>query len=249
MASHKALTDAERGLYEWQLGVADFGEAGQERLKAASVLVSRVGGVGGAVAQQLAVAGVGRLVLAHAGELRTNDLNRQVLMSFAAVGALRVEQAAQRLRQLNPHLQIEAVPENVSEQNVARLVQSVDLVIGCAPLFQERLTMNREAVRQGKPYVDCAMYELELQLTTIVPGRTPCLECLYPEMPPAWQRRFPVFGAVAGAVACLGAMEAIKLLAGLGEPLLGKMLVADLRSMEFRTLGLKRRPECPACSR
>src|SRR5262249_6231626 len=155
-----------------------FGEAGQERLKAASVLVSRVGGVGGCVAQQLAAAGVGRIVLAHAGHLRPDDLNRQVLMSHALLGQPRASPAAHRLAKINPHVRIESVAENVHEDNVARLVKGVDLVVGCAPLFEERLLMNREAVRQGKPYVDCAMYELELQVTTVVPGRTPCLACL-----------------------------------------------------------------------
>ncbi|HYT94883.1 MAG TPA: HesA/MoeB/ThiF family protein [Gemmataceae bacterium] len=243
----KPLTDAERAVYEWQLTVPGFGEAGQEKLKAASVLVSRVGGVGGAVAYHLAAAGVGRLVLAHAGKLRANDLNRQLLMSYAGIGQLRVEQAARRLRELNPFLEVEPVAENISEANVERLAEKADLLVGCAPLFRERLLMNRAAVAQGKPLVDCAMYELEAQLTTVLPGRTPCLACLYPSEPPAWQRRFPVFGAVAGTVGCLGAMEAIKVLAGLGEPLFGRLLVCDLRDMTFRKVAIQRRPGCAVC--
>jgi molybdopterin-synthase adenylyltransferase len=247
MGASKPLTDAERSVYEWQLWVAGFGEAGQERLKGASVLVSRCGGVGGVVAYQLAAAGVGRLVLAHAGEVRANDLNRQLLMSHEAIGRPRVEQAARRLRELNPFVEVETVAENVTEDNAERLVGRADLVMSCAPLFRERLLLNRAAVAQGKPLVDCAMYELEMQLTTVVPGRTPCLACLYPEEPPAWKREFPVFGAVAGTVACLGAMEAIKVLAGLGEPLLGKMLVADLRDMTFRKVAVTRRAGCLVC--
>jgi bacteriocin biosynthesis cyclodehydratase domain-containing protein len=93
------------------------------------------------------------------------------------------------------------------------------------------------------------MYELEAQLTTIVPGRTPCLACLVPAEPPAWRRDFPVFGAVAGAVGSLGALEAIKVLAGFGEPLLGRLLLCDLRSMAFRRLAVHRRPGCPVCGR
>src|SRR5437870_1369626 len=107
------MTDADRVRYEWQLWVPGFGEAGQERLKAASVLVSRVGGVGGNVAYQLAAAGVGRLVLAHAGNLRPSDLNRQLLMAHDGVGRPRVEQAARKLRELNPFVAVEAVAENV----------------------------------------------------------------------------------------------------------------------------------------
>jgi len=247
MATRKPLTDAERAVYEWQLGVPGFGEEGQERLKAASVLVSRVGGIGGAVAHQLAAAGVGRIVLAHAGNLRPDDLNRQTLMSHAGIGQPRVGQAAGRLREHNPHITVEAVAENVGEGNAARLVGGVDLVVSCAPLFRERLLMNREAVRQGKPLVDCAMYELEGQLTTVLPGRSPCLACLCPEEPAGWNRRFPVFGAVAGAVGCLGAMEAIKVLAGLGEPLAGKLLTFDLRDMTFRRAAIRRRAGCAVC--
>jgi molybdopterin/thiamine biosynthesis adenylyltransferase len=247
MGPRKPLTDAEQARYEWQLWVPGFGEEGQERLRGAAVLVSRCGGVGGAVAYQLAAAGVGKLVLAHAGNLRLNDLNRQLLMSHAVVGQPRVEQAARRLRELNPHVEVKAVAENVGPDNAERLVGGVDLVVACAPLFAERLLLNREAVRQRKPLVDCAMYELEVQLTAVVPGRTPCLACLYPTEPAAWKREFPVFGAVAGTVGCLGAMEAIKLLAGLGEPLLGKMLLGDLRDMTFRRVAVRRNPRCPVC--
>lgn len=249
MGPRRPLTEDERARYEWQLGVTGFGAEGQERLKGAAVLVSRCGGVGGAAAYQLAAAGVGRLVLAHAGNLRVDDLNRQLLMTHDGIGRPRVEQAARRLRELNPFLEIEPVAENVGEENVERLVGGVDLVVSCAPRFRERLLMNREAVRRGKLLVDCAMYELEAQLTTIVPGRTPCLACLYPSEPPGWQRQFPVFGAVAGTVGCLGAMEAIKVLAGLGEPLLGKLLVCDLRDMTFRRVGITRDPRCPVCGR
>jgi molybdopterin/thiamine biosynthesis adenylyltransferase len=241
------LTDDDRAIYEWQLGVTGFGEEGQRRLKNASVLVSRVGGVGGTVACELAAAGVGRLVLAHAGNVRPDDLNRQLLMTHAWIGRPRMDLAERRLRELNPALEILAVAENVSEANVERLVGEADLVVGCAPLFRERLLMNREAVRQGKPLVDCAMYELEGQLTTVLPGRTPCLACLYPAEPPGWQRRFPVFGAVAGTVASLGAMEAIKVLARLGEPLFGQFLTFDLRNMTFRKASIRRRPDCAVC--
>lgn len=240
--------DEERQIYSWQRDVPGLGDAGQRRLKAATVLVSRVGGVGGLAAAQLAAAGVGRLILAHAGPLRADDLNRQLLMSHAGLGASRVEQAAARLRACNPYVAVEAVAENLDEANAARLVGAADLVVSCAPLFAERLTMNREAVRQGKPLVDCAMYELEAQLTAVLPGRTPCLACLYPEVPPAWRRRFPVLGAVAGTVGCLGALEAIKLLTGLGESIAGRVLLCDLRDLTFRRLTIHRRADCPVCA-
>jgi molybdopterin/thiamine biosynthesis adenylyltransferase len=242
-----SLSAEELSRYEWQLDVTGFGLAGQERLKKSRVLISRIGGVGGNVAYQLAAAGVGTLVVAHAGNVQPGDLNRQLLMIHDGIGQPRVDQARERLLDLNPHVEVIPVGENISEENAARLVEQADLVVSCAPRFPERLALNRAAVRQGKPLVDCAMFEMEAQLLVVQPGKGPCLECLYPEPPPAWQRRFPVFGAVAGVVGCLGAVEAIKLLAGLGEPAVGSMLLMDLRTLSFRKVSVRRRGDCPAC--
>ena len=241
------LTSLEQEIYSWQTTIDDFGETGQRRLRAASVMVSRVGGLGGLVAYELAAAGIGRLILAHAGNLRLSDLNRQLLMTQSALDTPRIDCAAQRLQELNPRLEITSLPENVSDANVAELVAQADVVIDCAPLFEERFFMNREAVRQGKPLVECAMFELEAHITSFKPGVTGCLQCLYPEKPDYWQRRFPVFGAVSGMVGCLGAMEAIKIIAGLGEPLYGRLLTCDLKSMKFNQVRLRPRPDCPVC--
>jgi molybdopterin/thiamine biosynthesis adenylyltransferase len=242
------LTADERLRYQWQLWVRDFGEEGQRRLKQSTVLISRIGGVGGTIAMQLAAAGIGRLVLAHAGNLRLDDLNRQLLMTTGGIGKPRIESAVRTLLALNPHVQVETVAENISEQNVITLVERCDIVASAAPLFSERLLMNREAVRQHKPLVDGAMYDLEGRLMTVVPGQTACLACLYPETPPNWKREFPVISPVASTVGCLAAMEVIKLLAGLGHSLAGKVLTFDLRDMSFRTVAIARQPNCPVCN-
>jgi molybdopterin/thiamine biosynthesis adenylyltransferase len=241
------LTPEELQRYDWQLAVRDFGAEGQRKLKAATVLISRIGGVGGSVAIQLAAAGVGKLIVAHAGNLRLDDLNRQLLMATDWLGRPRVESARQRLVALNPHVEVEVVPENVNEENAAALVSRCDVVVAAAPLFTERLLLNREAVRQGKPFVDSAMYELEGRLLTVLPGQTACLACLCPEPPPTWNRKFPVFSAVSSTVGSLAAMEAIKLIAGFGEPSAGKLLTFDLRDMSFRTIAIGRRSDCAVC--
>lgn len=245
--SPEPLNDEERAVYEWQIWVPGFGEAGQEKLKGASVLVSRCGGLGSVVAYELAAAGVGKLVLAHAGNVKPSDLNRQLLMTHDWLGKPRVESAERRLKELNPRLEIVSYAENISESNAAGIIEQVDLIVDCAPLFEERYAMNRQAVLQNKPLVECAMYDLEAQITTIVPGKTSCLSCLYPDNPPAWKREFPVFGAVSGTVGCLAAMEAVKVLSGLGEPLYDRLLTCDLRDMSFRTLGLSRDVNCAVC--
>jgi molybdopterin/thiamine biosynthesis adenylyltransferase len=249
MPTPRPLNDEERTVYEWQMWVRDFGQAGQERLKGSAVLVSRVGGLGGAVAYQLAAAGVGKLVLAHAGNVKPSDLNRQLLMTHDWLGKPRVEIAARRLKDLNPRLDVVTVAQNVNEENAAGLVAQVDLIVDCAPRFGERFLMNREAVRQNKPLVECAMYELEAQLTTVMPGRTPCIACIYPEEPPAWSREFPVFGAVAGTIGCVAAIEAIKVLANFAQPLLGQMLTCDLADMTFRKRAIHARPDCLVCGK
>jgi molybdopterin-synthase adenylyltransferase len=242
------LSPEDRATYEWQMSVPGMGEDGQRKLKAATVLVSRVGGLGGPLAYELAAAGVGRLVIAHAGVVRPGDLNRQLLMTHAALGTSRVECAARRLRELNPSLDVVAIPENVSAGNAERLVAMADVVACCAPVFEERFLLNEQCVGQGKPMVDCAMYELTGQLTTILPRRTACLACRVPESPATWSRQFPVFGAVSGAVGCLGAMEVIKLITGIGEPLADRLLTFDLSDMRFRTIRTARRMDCRVCA-
>ncbi len=241
------LTDVEREVYSWQMTVAGFGEEGQRRLKAATVMVSRVGGVGGLVAYELAAAGVGRLVLAHDGMLKPSDLNRQLLMRHNALGQARIDIATESLTALNPRLEIVAVPENVSEANATELVGRADVVVDCAPLFEERFAMNDACVRLAKPMVECAMYETEAHITSFKPGKTGCLRCLYPEKPDDWQRRFPVIGAVSGTVGCLGAMEAIKIIVGLGEPLFNRLLTCDLRAMSFNSVRLRPSVDCLVC--
>ncbi len=241
------LSERELERYGWQLDVPGFGEEGQRRLKGATVLITRCGGVGGTAALELAAAGVGHLILAHAGDLRLDDLNRQLLMTTDHVGKPRHECAARRLKELNPHVEITTIAENASDENAAMLVGKADLVIDAAPLFEERYALNRACIAAGKPLVEVAMYAMEFTLTTILPGVTPCLECIFPEIPTWWRRRFPVFGAVAGIAGCIAAMEAIKVIGGFGEPLAGVLLRGDMGTQQFRRFTVGRQQNCPAC--
>lgn len=241
------LSADEEEIYRWQMWVSDFGASGQEKLRGATVFVSRVGGLGGQVAYQLAAAGIGRLILAHAGNVKPSDLNRQLLMTHDWIGKPRLESARRRLLELNPRIEIDCHPVNVTTENAAELTQGADVIVDCAPLFEERWAMNAEAVRSSRPLVECAMYELEASLTVVRPHQSACLACLTPDVPTAWKREFPVFGAVSGAVGCLATMETIKLIAGFGEVLTDTLLKIDLRSMEFRRLAIHRNPRCRVC--
>lgn len=242
-----SLTPEDKAVYEWQLWIDGFGEAGQEKLKGATALVSRCGGLGGPLCYHLASAGIGKLIIAHAGNVKPSDLNRQILMTHDGLGASRVESAKRRLLELNPRMEIHAVAENITEQNVDALVGAADIVFDCAPLFSERFAMNRACVEQGKPMIEAAMFELDGQVTTILPGQTPCLACIYPQSPSKWKREFPVLGAVSAMAASIAAVEGIKVITGIGNTLAGTLLYYDARNMLFQRIPIARRLECPVC--
>jgi molybdopterin/thiamine biosynthesis adenylyltransferase len=235
--------------YSRQIRIEGFGIESQRRLKAATVMISRVGGVGGAVAMNLANAGIGRLVIAHGGRVVPEYLNRWHLAVPSDVDRPCTEVFVERLKAINPNMDIIAVPETVSEDNVTKLVSQANLVVDGAPLFEERYLMNQEAVRQGKPLVMGAMYSTEGYITTIVPGETPCLACIYPKKPDYWTniKVFPAIGPGPVIVGSMAAMEAIKVLTGFGQPLKNVLWFFDLETNIVRRLRVNRRPDCPVC--
>jgi len=242
------LTDWERDKYRRQIQIEGFGEEAQLRLKSSAALVTRLGGLGGPTAMYLAMAGIGKLVVAHGGTVTPSNLNRMLLMRGDGVGKPRAPQARETLLRLNPDCEVIAIPEDAAEANVADWVAQVDIACDTTPRFEERFLLNRECWRQGKPLVDSGMNGMEAHLTTIIPGQTPCLECLVPEVPEWWDPLgFGVLGAVPGALGCLTALEAIKVLTGYGEPLAGVLLTLDAEDLTFDRLAISRRPDCPVC--
>ncbi|MCJ8328869.1 MAG: HesA/MoeB/ThiF family protein [Lentisphaeria bacterium] len=242
------LSDEDKAIYEWQLSIPGFGEAGQEILRNSTALVSRCGGLGGPLAFQLAAAGFGKLVIAHGGNLKHSDLNRQILMSYDKLGQPRSETIKETLNRFNPNIDVETIDANITEDNAAELVGKVDIIFDAAPLFEERFLMNREAVLQRKPMIDAAMFNMEGQVITIVPGKTPCLACLFPEVPPHWKRQFPVIGALSALVANIAALEGIKHLTGLGQVNYNKMIYLNGMDMSMSKIGIERNPHCPQCA-
>lgn len=234
--------------YRRQISLDGFGVPGQEKLTSARVLVAGVGGLGGTVALYLAAAGIGKLSLVHQGELDLSDLNRQILMDPDWLGKSRVECARETLRKFNPDVDIDVIDGRVNEGNVMELVSGVDLVVSCRYNFEERDLLNRACVALKKPMVEAAMYGMEAYLTTIVPGQTPCLRCIYPEFPDWDPMAFPVLGAVSGTLGCLAATEAVKSLTGTGFPLSGWLLHFDLTDMTFKKLRLVRQRDCAICA-
>lgn len=247
--SEPVFTESELARYTRQTRIEGFGLEGQRRLKAATVMVSRVGGVGGTAAMNLARAGVGKLILVHGGHIVPEYLNRMQLAVPADVGRPCTEAFVEKLRAINPDVALQAVPQNVCEENIADLVRQADLIVDGAPLFEERYLLNREAVRQGKPLVSGAMYSTEGYVTNVIPGETPCLACVYPEKPDYWTNInvFPAIGPGPVLVGTMLAMEAIKIISGFGQPLKNVLWYFDLETAQVQRLRIARRPECGVC--
>lgn len=241
------FTPTELERYSRQIQISGFGEDGQKRLKSTTAVVTGVGGLGGTVALYLAVAGVGKIILVRGGDLRLDDLNRQILMTNNWVGQPRVYKAKETILNINPDIQVEVIPEFVTSKNIEDLVKKSNIAFDCAFDFAERDLLNTACVHSKVPMIEAAMSGMEAYLTTIVPGETPCLSCIFPEKP-KWDRwGFGVLGAVSGSLACLAALEGIKLLTGVGETLKGQLLTMDLRSTTFAKRRPYHDPECPTC--
>lgn len=242
------LNTQERERYRRQMMLGGFSEKHQQQLKGSTALIAGIGGLGGTAALYLAVAGIGRLILVHAGNLTLSNMNRQVLMRHDQIGTSRVVQAEKALRKINPDVVIEVHDERVTETRVDRLLAGAQIALSARPNYHERRALNAVCVNRRVPMVEAAMNGMEGYLFNIVSPETPCLSCLYPEDDPAWQELgFPVMGAVSGMLGCIMALEAIKLLTGYGKPLLSKMLIFNAHDMEFRKVNIRKDDECPVC--
>ncbi|PKL62853.1 MAG: adenylyltransferase [Methanomicrobiales archaeon HGW-Methanomicrobiales-2] len=237
------LLQRERERYARQILL--FGEEGQERLKDAKVFIAGAGGLGCPVALYLAVAGVGEIRLVDRDTVDRTNLNRQVLHWERDLGTPKAGSAEAKLREANPDIQIEALAVTIDETNVRDLVAGADLIVDAMDNFPTRYLLNREALRAGVPLLHGAIRGFDGQATTIVPGRTACLECIFPEAPPA--EVFPVVGTTPGIIGLIQANEAIKYITGTGDPLLNRLLLWDGLSATLETFTVEQRPGCPAC--
>jgi molybdopterin/thiamine biosynthesis adenylyltransferase len=244
------LTEFEASMYARQISLPGLGEVGQRRLKGASVLVSRAGGLGGTVALQLAKAGIGRLILAHDGIVEAENLNRMLLAMRADLGRTRVEAFKETLAMVNPSVEVIIEADNANRSNASELAAGADVIVDAAPLFEERYALNEAAVTLRTPLVTAAMFGLEGYVTTIDVPATPCLACIYPAAPPEWDLRcFPVVLPSSALLGTVAAMEVIKVLTGCGTPLHNTLLYCDLMECSFRRLSIAPRADCEVCGR
>ena len=240
------LNPRELERYSRQIMISNFGKQGQEKLKRAHVFIAGLGGLGSPAAIYLAAAGVGRLTLIDEQRVELSNLNRQVLHWEMDVHRSKAGSAIEKLRAMNPYLDFDSRLERITPRNVKRLIEGADVVIDGTDNYGTRLLLNRACIRFGIPLVHGAVEEMVGQLMTVVPGRGPCLRCLIAHEPPR-KPIFPVLGATPGVIGCLQAMEAIKLITGIGKPMVGRLLLFNGRGMIFEEVRVQRDPRCPVC--
>jgi molybdopterin/thiamine biosynthesis adenylyltransferase len=245
------LSEAQRARYGRQLLVPEVGLAGQRALLDGRVVLVGAGGLGSPVALYLAAAGVGTIAIIDDDAIDISNLSRQILHATHRIGMHKVDSARRSLHALNPETVVETHAERLDASNVDALIDGADVVVDGTDNLDTRYLLNDAAVRLRVPVVHGSVYRWHGQVTTLVPPRGPCYRCLHPEPPPP--ELAPecavagVVGVLPGLVGMLQATEAIKLLLGAGEPLIGRLLIVDALSGVFEEVGVPRDPACPTC--
>ncbi len=245
------LTKEEIYRYSRHLLIPEVGIKGQRKLKASSVLIVGTGGLGSPVSLYLAAAGIGRIGLVDYDLVDESNLQRQIVHSTSTIGVPKVESAKERLLEINPYIEIETYNLLLTRENVKDLIKDYDIIIDGTDNFHTRYLLNDACYFAGKALVYGSIFRFDGQVTVFDGKRGPCYRCLYPVPPPPGTvpscAEGGVFGVLPGVIGALQATEAIKLLLGIGEPLIGKLLLYDALNMEFRTLKLRKDPACPLC--
>jgi adenylyltransferase/sulfurtransferase len=245
-----ALTAAERARYQRHLTLEEVGAAGQEKLKAARVLVVGAGGLGSPSALYLTASGVGTLGIVDCDRVEASNLQRQVLFDTRDVGRPKATAARERLAALNPEVEVIEHELELRAANVRGVLYDYDIVLDGTDRLPTRYLVNDACVILGKALVSAAIHRFEGQVMTYVPGRGPCYRCLYPDVPEGLVPNCAdagVLGVLPGVLGAIQATEAIKLIVGAGEPLVGRLLVYDALDLSFREFTFERRSDCAVC--
>lgn len=238
------LSDDELKKYSRNLLIDGWDETVQNRLRETTVFIAGAGGLGSPVSLYLAAAGIGRLIICDSDTIEPSNLNRQILYDNKSVNSGKAECAALRIRQLNPDTEVIPCSDNV--EDTEGLITQSDLIMDCLDNFDSRLFLNRVSFEKKIPMVHAGVSEFYGQITFIIPGITPCLNCfIKPDTP---QSPKGITGAMAGIVGSIQALEAIKFLTGTGEILAGKLLYIDCKSIKFNTINIAKNPQCMTCS-
>jgi molybdopterin/thiamine biosynthesis adenylyltransferase/rhodanese-related sulfurtransferase len=247
----RTLSGSQRNRYSRHLLIPEVGEAGQLRLLDSKVLLIGAGGLGSPAALYLAAAGVGTLGLVDADVVDESNLQRQILHSTESVGKAKTASARKTLEALNPDVKVIEHNQRMVADNVLEIIADYDVIVDGADNFPTRYLLNDASLLANKPVVHGSIFRFEGQLTVFKPHEGPCDRCLFPEPPPAELApscsEAGVLGVLPGIVGCLQASVTLKLLLGIGDSLVGRLLLVEALESKFRELRLRRNPQCPAC--
>jgi len=246
-----ALTQDEILRYSRHLIMPEVGVAGQEKLKAAKVLLIGTGGLGSPAALYLTAAGIGTIGLIDFDVVDFSNLQRQVIHSTKSVGRPKVESAKERMSEINPNVKVVTYNERMSSENIMKILKDYDMVLDGTDNFQTRYLVNDACVFLKKPFVYGSIFRFDGQATVFYPGKGPCYRCLFAEPPPPGMvpscAEGGVLGILPGVIGVIQATEVVKLVLGKGEPLIGRLMLYDALKMTFREVKFRRNPGCPVC--
>lgn len=246
-----SLSNQEILRYSRHLLIPEVGLDGQQKLKAASILIVGTGGLGSPVALYLAAAGVGRIGLVDFDLVDSSNLQRQVIHGTSGLGMLKVESARQRMLDINPEIQVDVYNEPFTSSNARQIAKNYALIIDGSDNFPTRYLTNDLCVLTGKPNVYGSIYRFDGQVSVFDAQRGPCYRCLFPEPPPPGMvpscAEGGVLGVLPGTIGTLQATEALKLILGIGEPLIGRLLLYNALDLSFEFVKLRKNPKCKAC--
>ena len=246
------FTDEQIERYSRHIILPEVGGSGQQKMLEARVLLLGAGGLGSPAAYYLAAAGIGNLGIVDFDRVDLSNLQRQIIHSTERIGMLKTESAKKTIQALNPDVNVTLYNEKMDSSNIMNLIEGYDYIVDGSDNFPTRYLVNDACVIKNKTLIHGSIYRFEGQVTVFKPGDGPCYRCLYPEPPPPGMvpncQEGGVLGVLAGVIGNLQVVEVLKLVLGIGKPLVGKLLIYDALNTEFRNLRLRKDTNCPICS-
>ncbi len=245
------LTSNEAIRYSDTISIPEIGLKGQEKLRSSSALVVGLGGLGSVVALYLSAAGVGRLGLMDGDLVALSNLQRQILHRTSSLGSMKTVSVYHELSDLNPNIQLETYQEFITKENANQFIAGYDVIVGCTDTYSSYLSINEESVRLKKPFVFGTVSRFEGQVCVFNALEGPCYKCAFPKVTADSDKTYPykgIFSPVPGVIGSIQASECLKLLIGIGSPLISRLFIYDSLEMSANVIQIIKQPDCPVCS-
>jgi len=246
MESRNDLNTDELTRYARQTLIPSIGEEGQKKIKGSNVFVAGAGGLGSICAFYLAAAGVGRMTIVDSDKVEATNLNRQILYSTIDIGTPKVLSAKKKLEALNPHCLVKPIHAEMGAGNILDLIGDCGIIVDATDNIETRRVLNSASLQRGIPFIYGGVREFDGMITSFVPGRTPCFDCLFPALETP-KRTIGVVGPVPGVIGSLQVLEVLKIILGLGGLLAGRLIFFSAVDMSFREIQVMQNPHCPVC--